>query len=237
MRKMARSSQPSAFDGALLRDLAARGIEDVSTSALEEWRKVGGVEPPLRTGGRRAYGFLPASAVPAEYVDRVVAFRRLVREAGLGVRPAVLVLAASGHDVEPRHVRAAFESLATYVATYGHERGAKIRRGPSAWRTLERDLRAAGYDADADELTYDRVHVRPTTGRWLDDYRRSRTTSRAPALVANASDGELVAALLEGLRRAHANGDPASRAPLHALDVLAGIAPADPSIADVLAQA
>jgi hypothetical protein len=221
---MARSREPSAFDGALLRALATVRVSDVKARTLEDWRRVGGIEPPVGPGGRRAYGFLPASAIPLEYLERVIAFRELVREQDLRLQPAVLIMAARGYPVEPPKLRQALESLASYLAIYGHERGAKTRRGPSAWRTIEQDLRASGFGDDADELTTDarRRMQRPTVDLWVTGYWRPRVAGMATELVSRATDEQLVVALAEGRRRALLLGEGEARAIVHALGVLAG---------------
>jgi hypothetical protein len=225
---MTRSGTPTAFQSAVLGGLRTRGVEDVEARTLEAWIACGGIGPPPRP---RLRGYQPGYVPEAAYLDRVVAFRELVRTQGLPLDLATLVLASRGEFVEPRRLRSAFLRFAMYAEAYGVRRGQRLRRGPSAWRMLERDLVASGHEEDAEELATARSR-RLTPDAFLDRW-RSQVGRQARTLVESCSAAELAAALRAGRARALSAEELAKRqarglvdgaeyvAPLHALDLLA----------------
>jgi hypothetical protein len=245
------------FYDAVERELGReRGVADVSPRVLRAWRECGGIDPPPSP---RLRGFRPDYQPPSEYIERVLAFRELVREQRLGLQHAVLILTARGDEVESRHVRRAFVYLADSLARKRKAaRDRRLRGGSRVWRMIERDLRAFGHGEDAERLARSDTrtrrekvkHSRRMLGQ-VDEREvaarqpiyprvflagwREKVGARAPDLVENATDAQLVEALREGRKRALSIGEIGRRiergltqegaeavTPLHALDVLAG---------------
>ena len=101
---VARTSSPSAFDIAVIRDLRERhNLDDVQSRTLEDWRACGAIDRPPTP---RLRGFHPDYETPVGYVDRVVEMRGLVREEGHGRQLAALrLLVRHGEGVAPDRAR------------------------------------------------------------------------------------------------------------------------------------
>src|SRR5439155_21922507 len=101
---MPRTLTPSGSDSALIKALRERGVEDVSPRSLEDWRACGGIYPPPTP---RLRGYQPGFVPPADYVERVIEFRELVREQGVGREVASLrLLVRHGEADAPARARA-----------------------------------------------------------------------------------------------------------------------------------